>query len=174
MGTDADAETVTRFIQDPDINRWTTIPRGQNERQTRDWMQRTTAGLATGTDLALVITMVSSDEPIGTIGLHEIHPFAQRAVCGYVVAADARGRQVAQRSMRLICAFAFDELRLSRVEAAIDPANAASRAAAEAAGFREEGLMRSYMTIDGRRRDLLMYSILPGEITPPPAATLEG
>ena len=46
----------------------------------------------------------------------------------------------------------------------IEPENAASRATAESVGFVQEGLLRSYMTIAGVRRDMLMYSLLPGDL----------
>jgi len=49
----------------------------------------------------------------------------------------------------------------------IAPGNTPSRATAESVGFREEGLLRSYMAIAGARRDMLMYSLLPGDLRPP-------
>jgi len=35
---------------------------------------------------------------------------------------------------------------------------------AEMAGFHREGLLRSFVPIRGERRDMLMYSLLPGEL----------
>jgi [ribosomal protein S5]-alanine N-acetyltransferase len=83
------------------------------------------------------------------------------------VAPWARGQGVAARALRLLCRFGFDQLRLARVEVTIEPENTASRATAEAVGFREEGLLRSYLTIAGARRDMLMYSLLPADLQPP-------
>jgi [ribosomal protein S5]-alanine N-acetyltransferase len=164
LGSDADVEAITALVQDPEINRWTTIPAGQKAAQTREWLHRGMAGMATGTDLSLVIADAGTDRPLGTIGLHELNRATNRVVCGYVLAAAERRKGYGARALRLLCRFAFDELRVERIEAAIEPENAASRATAEKVGFREEGLMRSYMSIAGRRRDLLMYSLLPGEI----------
>ena len=144
--------------------RWTTIPAGQDETATRQWMQRGMAGLAVGSDLSLVIADATTDEPLGTIGLHEINRAAERAVAGYVLAREVRGKGLGRRALRLLCAFAFDELRLARVELTIEAENLASRSMAEAVGFREEGVLRSYMTIAGRRRDMLMYGLLPDDL----------
>jgi RimJ/RimL family protein N-acetyltransferase len=66
--------------------------------------------------------------------------------------------------MRLVCAYAFEELGVMRVELWIDPQNKPSLGVAEAAGFTREGLLRSYMPIKGERRDMLMYSLLPDEL----------
>jgi len=164
LGSEVDVERITAFVQDPEIVRWTTIPPGQDADLTRNWMQRGSAGLAVGSDLALVIADAATDEPIGTIGLHDINRGAERAVAGYVLAPEARGKGFARRALRLLCAFAFDELGLSRVEVTIEAENGASRATAESVGFREEGLVRSYMRIAGERRDMLMYGLLPGDL----------
>ena len=50
---------------------------------------------------------------------------------------------------------------MQRVELWIEPENAGSLGVAEAAGFRREGLLRSFMPIGDVRRDMLMYSLLP-------------
>ena len=164
LGADSDVERITTFVQDPDVVRWTTIPPGQDAETTRHWMQRGMAGLATGTDVAFVIADAATNEPIGTIGLHEINRATERAVAGYVLALESRGKGYARRALKLLCAFAFDELRLARVEVTIEAENRASRATAEAVGFREEGFLRSYMRIAGKRRDMLMYGLLPEDL----------
>ena len=164
LGADSDIDRITELVQDYEIVRWTTIPAGQTENGTREWMQRGMAGLASGSELALVIANAETDEPIGTIGLHEINRATERAMAGYVLARESRGKGLGRRALRLICAYAFDELRLARVEVTIEADNAASRATAEAVGFREEGTLRSYMRIAGERRDMLMYGLLPDDI----------
>jgi RimJ/RimL family protein N-acetyltransferase len=164
LGSDTDVERITAFVQDPDVVRWTTIPSGQDAAMTRNWMQRGMAGMATGSDVAFVIADAITDEPLGTIGLHEINRATERAVAGYVLALEARGNGYARRSLRLLCEFAFADLRLARVEVTIEAENRASRATAESVGFREEGLLRSYMNIAGKRRDMVMYGLLPDDL----------
>ncbi len=166
LGADSDLERITDLVQDPEVIRWTTIPAGQTRKGTREWMQRGMAGLAAGSDLALVIAHAETDEPIGTIGLHDINRTAERATAGYVLAREARGKGLGRRALGLLCAYAFRELKLARVEVVIEAENAASRATAEAIGFREEGTLRSYMPIAGERRDMLMYGLLPGDLRP--------
>jgi len=164
LGADSDVERITALVQDPQVTRWTTIPPGQTAAGTREWMQRGMAGLASGSDLALVIAAAERDEPIGTIGLHEISRAAGRATAGYVLAREWRGKGLGRRALGLICGFAFEELRLARVEVTVEADNAASRATAESVGFKVEGLLRSYMRIAGERRDMLMYGLLPEDL----------
>jgi ribosomal-protein-alanine N-acetyltransferase len=101
---------------------------------------------------------------LGAVGLHNIDPESGRCSAGYWVAAPERRRGVAQRGLRLLCDYAFGALAVHRVELWIEPENVASLRVAEAVGFTREGLLRSFMSIAGERRDMLMYSLLPTEL----------
>src|SRR3954470_6682026 len=48
--------------------------------------------------------------------------------------------------------------------ASVAPENVASQRVAEKAGFMQEGILRSYREIRGVRRDLVAYSLLPGDL----------
>jgi ribosomal-protein-alanine N-acetyltransferase len=65
--------------------------------------------------------------------------------------------------MRLVIGRAFGTLRLHRLEANIQPANAASIALVRRLGFRKEGLSRRYLKIGGRWRDHERWAILAEE-----------
>ena len=166
LPADGDVPRIVEACRDPEVARYTTVPSPYQPSHTVEWMHRGLAGLASGTDVHTVIAEANGSDVLGTISLHEINRSANRCVAGYLVAPWARGRGVAARALRLLCAFAFDQLRLARVEVTIEPENTASRATAESVGFRHEGLLRSYLDIAGARRDMLMYSLLPSEILP--------
>jgi ribosomal-protein-alanine N-acetyltransferase len=54
--------------------------------------------------------------------------------------------------------FAFDGLRLHRVEAACLPSNEASRRLLERTGFVHEGYARQYLKIAGKWQDHLLFA----------------
>ena len=64
------------------------------------------------------------------------------------------------------CGFSFDHLRLHRVEAATLPHNTASQGVLRKSGFREEGLARSYLKIDGKWQDHRLFALLRDEYDP--------
>jgi ribosomal-protein-alanine N-acetyltransferase len=82
---------------------------------------------------------------------------------GYLVASGFRRRGVASAALRLLLGWAFEEpLRLERVQALVDPSNAASSSLLESRGFTREGLLRAYRAADGsEREDRVIWSLLP-------------
>ena len=159
-----DLPAVVDAVQDPLIPRFTTVPAPYGESEARQWQRMATTGFAAGTDLATLIVDADDGRLLGAVGIHGLNPQTGRCSAGYWLAAAERGHGFATRGLRLLCGYAFDELGLKRVELWIEPANRASLAVAERAGFTREGLLRSFMVLAGERRDMLMYSLLPGEL----------
>jgi ribosomal-protein-alanine N-acetyltransferase len=100
------------------------------------------------------------EEFVGEVSLGSVQrgPF-QSAYIGYWVAHDHAGRGYVPEGVALIMRFAFDELRLHRLEAAIVPRNRASRRVAEKLGMREEGVALRFLQIRGVYEDHVRYAI---------------
>jgi RimJ/RimL family protein N-acetyltransferase len=90
-----------------------------------------------------------------------------RAAVGYWLTPAARGRGVATRATLLMASWAFDTLGVARLELTCGPDNVASQRVAVRCGFVREGVLRSHMPFKGRRRDTVMFSLLPGELRGP-------
>ena len=73
----------------------------------------------------------------GSIALFE--PRDGFTEAGYWTAPGGRRQGFTAEALRVLTAWAFDELGLHRVELHVDPENAGSRGVAERAGFRPEG-----------------------------------
>ena len=69
-------------------------------------------------------------------------------------------------AVRAIAEFAFGTLQLHRVEAACLPRNEASVLLLERTGFTREGYGRSYLCIDGRWQDHLLFALVNGDPRP--------
>jgi RimJ/RimL family protein N-acetyltransferase len=160
-----DVPAIVEAVQDPEIPRWTRVPDPYGEDDARQWHRTATTGIGAGTDLPTLIVDADDDRLLGAVGLHNLDPETGRCSAGYWVAAPERGRGVAVRALRLLCGYAFDDLGAQRIELWIEPANAPSLRVAEGVGFHREGLLRSFMPIREARRDMLMYSLLPGDLS---------
>lgn len=78
---------------------------------------------------------------------------------GYWVDERFAGRGVIPTALALAVDHCFRSVGLHRIEANIRPENTKSRRVVEKLGFREEGLRRRYLHINGRWCDHLCYAI---------------
>lgn len=81
----------------------------------------------------------------------------QSCFMGYKIDQQTTNNGYMTEAVRAVVPFAFDSLRLHRVEANIMPRNAASRRVAAKAGFAEEGLAHKYLKINGVWEDHIHY-----------------
>ena len=104
--------------------------------------------------VGLLICRKQDGASVGAANLSQIvrGPF-QSAYLGYYVGAPFAGRGYMTEGLRLVLDRALRELGLHRVEANVQPENAASLALIERLGFTREGYSRRYLKIGGRWRD---------------------
>ena len=152
---EADAPALVSAIgDDPDLDHWTQIPFPYTEEHAR-------AFISTTDELALAILDRGSGELLGGIGTRDLDLGIVEV--GYWVKAGARGRGVATRALVLVSRFAFDRLGAARVQLRAETDNLGSQRVAEKAGFTREGVLRSFLAFKGRRRDAVLFSLLPGD-----------
>jgi RimJ/RimL family protein N-acetyltransferase len=119
---------------------------------------------AAGTGARLSIVEAGSDEFRGRVRVHNVEWDQARAELGVWVVPQARGRGFAAAALRLASRWLFDSCDLERVSLLADPANRPVIAAARAAGFEEEGVLRGYHLVAGARRDAVSLSLLPEDM----------
>jgi RimJ/RimL family protein N-acetyltransferase len=154
-----DVDMVRELATDPYVPLIGTLPAQADEQQAAAWIDRQRARFEQGVGFPFVIAEVGTGTALGTIGLSVTGwQHHGRATVGYSVAPSARGRGVATDALRAVTAFAWSLPALHRLEAYIEPSNAASVRAAQRAGYQYEGLLRSHQPIGGTRRDMLLYA----------------
>jgi RimJ/RimL family protein N-acetyltransferase len=128
-------------------------------------IERMPQELAQGSRVELTIVEPGSETCRGRLDIHNIRWDQLRAELGIWVVPQLRGRGLARRALRLGAGWLFESIGLERLALLTDPGNEAMRRSAQAAGFVEEGILRSYGRERGRRVDLLSLSLLPGDLT---------
>ncbi|KAL2485424.1 Acyl-CoA N-acyltransferases (NAT) superfamily protein [Abeliophyllum distichum] len=84
-----------------------------------------------------------------------------RADIGYAVAVEFWGQGIASKAVKMAIPQVFQDFpELVRLQAYVDVENKASHMVLEKAGFSKEGLLRKYLYLKGRVKDLIVYSIL--------------
>jgi ribosomal-protein-alanine N-acetyltransferase len=102
----------------------------------------------------------------GEITLSSIQrgPF-QNGSIGYWIDEDLAGLGYIPEAMVVVLEFAFETLRLHRVEVAIIPRNHASRRVVEKLGLRSEGVALGFLEINGEWEDHVRYAMTAEEWT---------
>jgi RimJ/RimL family protein N-acetyltransferase len=158
-----DAAAVFAACQDPAISHWIPwVPRPYTRDDAESFLR---SCLEHGDERhPFAIGAAGTGELLGAIDMH-LNAHGYRGHVGYWVAQPARGRGVATRALRLLAGWSLEDLELQRLELITDPGNIASQRVAEKVGFVREGVLRSHLRHpDGRVRDSVMFSLLPGEL----------
>lgn len=101
-----------------------------------------------------------NDELIGTATLFNLDLTHRRAEVGYALGRAYWGKGYIQEALQALLAYAFGELGLHRIEADVDPRNAASIRTLERLGFQREGYLRERWQVGGEIQDGLFYGLL--------------
>ena len=83
---------------------------------------------------------------------------------GYWVGSPYTGHRVATVAVALAVAHAFGPGRLHRVDATVSPYNLASQKVLRHLGFRQEGLLKNYLDINGAWRDHQLWALTADEV----------
>ena len=175
-----DADRLLEIYADPDELRWglpvgVPVPEdregvlGKIEESATAWAERAPGHVA----------VADADEPdhlLGVVTWRLSAPILSIADVGYVVHADARGRGVATRGLRVLTEWLTgtlpddsgqDSPRLPRVQLDHSVENPASCTVALRAGYEREGVRRSYLPLrdpeapDGvRRHDVCLHGLV--------------
>lgn len=122
------------------------------------WANRSISG---GTAVPLFLIRRADQELLGAITLDNIRRGpAQDATLGYWIGEPFTRQGYMREAILGTVHYAFEQLDLSRISAACLPENKASRGALEKTGFKYEGVAQSYLQINGRWRNHVLYSNL--------------
>jgi len=147
-------DEVTRFLP---YATWQTLADAQA------WYERALRHHAEGSALQFVIVAKDSGSVVGTCLLFRFEPASARAEIGYVLGQRYWGCGTMREALATLLAFAFNELSLRRLEAEVDPRNAASDRLLRRLGFKHEGLLRQRWVMKGEVKDANVYGLLRHE-----------
>ncbi|MEU2774193.1 GNAT family N-acetyltransferase [Streptomyces sp. NPDC007162] len=130
--TEADLAAMPELFDHPDIAYWTPIVSPFDEAAAVARLERARQLRAEGTTILLAVT-VDGGAPLGEVMLR---PAPEGAEIGYAIGPAHRGQGLAVRAVRVMAAYAFEQLGVGRVFLELEAENAASVAVATKAGFR--------------------------------------
>jgi [ribosomal protein S5]-alanine N-acetyltransferase len=122
------------------------------------WAQKS---ITTDAALPLFLIRRSDDALLGAITLDHIKRGpAQSGITGYWIGAPYARQGYMREAVQAVVHHAFSVLDLSRIEAGCLPENTPSRRLLEQCGYKYEGVAQSYLQINGRWRNHVLYANL--------------
>jgi ribosomal-protein-alanine N-acetyltransferase len=110
--------------------------------------------------ICLGVALADSNLLIGKITLFQLDEQNRRAEIGYVLDRRHWDKGYMTEALGWLLDYAFDELKLHRLEADTDPDNLPSLALLEKFGFSQEGLFRDRWWVHGKWHESVMLGLL--------------
>ncbi|MFI7006704.1 GNAT family N-acetyltransferase [Streptomyces sp. NPDC050145] len=164
----ADTDEVFVAAQDPDIQRWTTVPSPYARVDAEYFVQQMVPdGWRADTEYTFAVRRDPSGPIVAAVSLH--HPRAGAWEVGFWTHKEHRGRGYMTEAVLGVARWAFTELACVRLEWRAEAGNVASRTVAEKAGFQVEGVLRAGLLNKGVLRDCWIGALLPSDLPIPGA-----
>lgn len=127
----------------------------------RETLRKYLRGSNTDRVQAFFVCLAATDEIAGVVNVTEIvRGVFQSAYLGFYAGARHAGKGLMREGLQRVLRHAFRRLKLHRLEANIQPENAASIRLVRSLGFRKEGCSPRYLKIGGRWRDHERWALL--------------
>jgi RimJ/RimL family protein N-acetyltransferase len=162
--TPQDYEVFLPLTKDREI--WKYFPKDlSNEQDLTDWMQQLYNERKQETRMPFTVIDKHSNEVCGSTSFLNISFFDRRLEIGSTwLGTSFIGTGVNRQAKFALLSFAFEVMKMERVEIKTDNLNERAKAALLKVGMKPEGVLRSHMLMhDGRRRDSINFSILRSE-----------
>ncbi|MFD3697263.1 GNAT family N-acetyltransferase [Streptomyces sp. NPDC058646] len=163
-----DEDEVHAAAQDPGIQRWTTVPSPYERSHARAFVSEAVpGGWRDDTAYSFAVRLGPGGPLVAALGVHRRDAGAFEI--GYWTVREHRGQGYMTEAVEAVARWAFTELGAVRLEWRAEVGNTGSRAVAEKAGFRMEGLLRAAVLRNGTVRDSWVGGLLPSDLGLTPA-----
>jgi ribosomal-protein-alanine N-acetyltransferase len=155
-----DIDAAYRIVGDDAVTHWLSFD-SRSRTDTAKMVRSIVANACVAERTEYYLAIDVAGELIGFVRL--AFTGVRAAKIGYATRADRWGYGYTTDAAKTVLDFAFRELRLHRVSAAIGPNNRASVAVVKRLGFSYEGRIRDHVWTNNGWRDSLLYSLLSDE-----------
>jgi [ribosomal protein S5]-alanine N-acetyltransferase len=157
----ADAEPFAKLANDREV--WRNLRDTFPHPYTLEHAQQFIAKQATGGDARMFVIEVDG-ALAGACGVHPLADvYSRGAEVGYWVGRPFQGRGVMTKALCGLTDFAFDVMKLERLQAGVFDWNRPSMRVLEKAGYVREAVLRKSVFKDGQLIDSFLYAKLRGD-----------
>lgn len=161
--TETDVPALFDIFSDSEVTRYWSSPPLEDQEGAAALLADIHRYFNQGTLFQWGVSLRGSDQVIGTCTLASIDTQNRRAEIGFALRRGHWRKGYISEALRALLRHAFDDMKLHRVEADVDPRNAASLKTLERLGFQREGHLRERWIVDGEITDTVFYGLLARE-----------
>ena len=161
--TMADAEAVHFYGRNPEVTKYLGFPTHKSIEDAKSFLRDTKKRHRKGEPVPWAIVRRQDDQFMGSIGLFNHIEKDGRIEAGYVLDKPYWGQGYMTEAFSAVIQFAFQRLRVNRVQAFCSVDNDRSYHVMEKCGMRFEGILRQYGKLQGITYDMKLYAILREE-----------
>jgi len=110
-----------------------------------------------------LVVRKSDHRSIGTCGFHKWDKRYFRAEIGYDLSPSCWGQGYMMEALRAVISSGFERMRLNRIDALVYIENDRSTQLLRRLGFKQEGVLRDYLFLDGKFYDHYLFALLQRE-----------
>lgn len=155
-----DAERVRELAGDRAIaDTMLNIPHPYEKGIAEEWISKHKPKFEAGESVHLAITLKSTKEVIGAVGLH-IEKRFNRAELGYWIGKEYWGQGYATEAAGAVVEYGFRNLKLNKITSSHFLRNPASGKVMEKIGMKKEGYFEEHVIKWDKYEDLVKYAVL--------------
>jgi len=163
---DGDIKDVVEGINNLDVSRWLlVVPYPYTKKDASWWISESRKKVNDKTGYSFAVELKSEKKVIGGMSLKKVDKFQGIATLGYWLNENYWRMGLGSEALDVVLKFAFNKLKLRRVEAEVFVGNSSSGKLLEKFGAKKEGLKRKAARIkaDGKIKDEIIYGLLKEE-----------
>lgn len=159
-----DTDAVWEACQDPDIQRWTTVPSPYERHHAAEFTgHMVPEGWRTGTMCTFAVLPRGGGPLMASVAV-TLRTYSGTWEIGYWTGKEHRGRGVMAEAVGAVAHWAFTRLGTTRLEWRAEVGNEGSRGVAQRAGFTVEGELRAALLNKDTLRDVWVGALLPSDL----------
>lgn len=156
-----DTQNILCWRNSPEVVKNFIYRKNLTEAEHENWLN---TYVATGKVAQFIIEVGDEKLPVGSVYLRDIDYNNKKAEFGIFIGEEfARGKGYGAQATRLILKYAFETMDLNKVFLRVFADNKRAINCYLNAGFKEDGLFRDDVCIDGKFYDVMFMSILNSE-----------
>jgi RimJ/RimL family protein N-acetyltransferase len=160
---ESDLDGLFSIFSDPEMMRYWSSPAMQDRAEAEALLARIQRQFAERTGFQWGVERKEDGRLLGTCTIFHIHVKNRCGELGYALKSEHWKKGYMGEALTSLLDFAFGPMNMRRLEADVDPRNAASLGILRKLGFQHEGLLRERWDVEGDIQDSIFLGLLNRE-----------